>query len=156
MTARRWTETAGTEVVRQRAGGLCEVGIPTICTIRAGAYEGEFSHRRSKKQSGAWDPRNGCRACPPCHLWIEGHWESAVEHGLRVPSWEDPIRTPVYLRLQPWWSGWWWLLEDGTYDSAWALDAALALGFPEVPTPAGLPARPDLPEWASTTREVHP
>lgn len=115
MTApQRWTRETGPEAVRDRADGLCEAGIPDVCTRRAGQYEGEFSHRKSRKQGGGWEPWNGVRCCHACHSWVEGNWTAAVDHGLRVPSHGDPERTPVFLRLQPWWHGWWWLrFEEG-------------------------------------------
>jgi hypothetical protein len=111
---------------------LCEVGVPDVCTVQAGPYVGEWSHRVARK-NGTWDAWNGVRACKACHRLIEAEPAWARSCGLRVPSWDDPRRIPVYLRLQPWWHGWWWLEEDGTYDHAHALDAAVALGFPEVP-----------------------
>lgn len=135
MTAavKRWTETAGRAVVFERAQELCEVGIPDLCRIRAPRWEGEWSHRLSRKQGGGWEPWNGCRACAQCHSWIEGHWDSAKDHGLRVPSWGDPQTTPVYLRLQPWWHGWWYLDDTGLYVSDGAAERAAELGMPEVP-----------------------
>lgn len=135
-----WTEAAGTGIVRARAGGLCEAGVPDVCTVRAGDYVGQFSHRRARKQGGSWAPSNGVRCCPHCHHHVETHWEWAVTAGLRVPSYADPAVTPVYLRLQPWWHGWWLLVDvaadddmEGAYISDGALDAARALGMPEDP-----------------------
>lgn len=129
----RWTEEAGTRIVRLRADGLCEAGLPGICTVQAGAWRGEFSHRRSRKQGGTWAPSNGVRACHPCHAYIEAEYLVAKDHGLRVPSWADPLTTPVYLRLQPWWHGWWYLDDTGLYVSDGAPERAAELGMPDVP-----------------------
>jgi hypothetical protein len=133
----RTPEAKGRRIVTARSGGRCEIGVPGLCTRDAGPYVGEFSHRRSQKQGGTWCPSNGLRACRPCHhQYVEKEYALAALAGLRVPSGLiTPTRTPAWIRT-PYTSyepDWWFLLPDGTYDSWHALDAALALGFPELP-----------------------
>jgi hypothetical protein len=45
----------------------------------------------------------------------------------------DPLTVPAFIWADPWGPSWTFLTADGLYDHAHALDAAVALGFPEVP-----------------------
>ena len=126
--SRVWTEGRGTEVVRGRSGGLCE-----ICGVRPGE---SFSHRLAAGKGGTWRPSNGLRTCGDgtrlCHGWLEAHPIWAGEGGWHVRrNPVDPALQPAYLRPALAWPGW-WLVTDADPGIYVAVDPA-DYGLPEVP-----------------------
>jgi hypothetical protein len=148
--ARRWTETAGRDVVRARVAAL--TGACEICRIRPGE---SWSHRVARGRGGTWAPTNGLWTCGDgtrlCHGWLTANPTWAAAGGWCVSTGSiGPEATPVYLRTiydPP--AGGWWLLDD----------AGLYLHHdPDlVPLPIDPAERPDLyvPDGLGGHRPAH-
>lgn len=115
-----------------RSGGLCEVGVPGVCTGRAQVC----SHRKRRSQSRKrdqpdepaemWSAANcmaGCLACER-HLTDYGATPTVRASGWTVPRGKDPRRVPVLRRGVRV-----WLTEGGGMEpctdaewAAWALE----------------------------------
>jgi len=92
-------EAAARDIVRERAGGRCEVRIPEVCQ----GYHDNTHHRL--KAGRIWAPSNLLAVCGSgttgCHGWIEAH----PAHGDG-----EPAHVPVFLR--PVYGPWWYILDD--------------------------------------------
>lgn len=92
------------ELVRERAGGLCE---------RCGFHEAQqVHHRKPRGMGGTRDasinlPSNLFFVCFPCHADIESNRMAAVVKGWLMSRWETPGHKPIFYR------GTWRLLDDG-------------------------------------------
>lgn len=84
----------GLRVVRERAGGLCEVRASTSCT---GVHE--ETHHRKPRRFRDHRPVNLLATCGNCHTQAEDSIHRnplrAHEHGWLVWSYEDPLDVPV-------------------------------------------------------------
>lgn len=89
-----WTQAASVKVLRKRAGGQCEIGLPGICTFRPT----DWSHRKGRGQCGTWAPSNGLHSCRPCHDWIGSHRSAAYANGWMVRGGYNHEAIPVLLR----------------------------------------------------------
>jgi len=125
------------DLIVDRSGGLCEVGV--ACDLWTNAnylMSGPPHHRRARGMGGTSDPdglansaANGLAACVPCHSWIEANPDGARVAGWMVPFGVDPTIVPVLYRG----SGRVWFRPDGTkedyvpdepgadeFDAAWS------------------------------------
>lgn len=97
-------------LVYERSQGVCEV-----CG-RARATN--WHHRQNASQGGLWCPSNGLHVCGSgttgCHGMITVNPRIARERGWSVPSWGNPIETPVFLAGQ----GWVLLKDDGAFEES--------------------------------------
>lgn len=94
---------ATVDLVRERAGGLCE-----ICGF---AEIQQVHHRKPRRAGGTRDPAinypsNLLGLCALDHALIESKRARAVDEGHVVPSYGDPRTIPVLYR------GSWKLLDD--------------------------------------------
>lgn len=94
--ARKTGPDKGTvEVVRRRAGGLCE-----LC----GFHEAQQIHHRKPRRMGGTrdplinDPCNLFFVCYPCHADIESDRTTALQKGWLVSSWESSETKPIVYR----------------------------------------------------------
>lgn len=111
--------TGPTVLVRQliiaRDDWLC-VGCGRDCRD---LYWYSIQHRKARGQGGGNGPENlvllcGSATSQGCHLLCEARDPEMQARGLVVPSWNDPLTTPVVL-----WSGRSvYLREDGTMEDA--------------------------------------
>jgi hypothetical protein len=95
----------------------------------------DYAHRVGRGQLGKWSPANALHLCGPgnyggCHSTLPA---AAKALGWRVLSTQDPLLIPAFIWPDPFGPSWAFVTVDGGYDHEHALDAALALGFPEVP-----------------------
>jgi len=104
-------------LVRERSGGICELGIPGVCLGAAT----NISHRQAKGQGGPWTAANCMDSCGSgttgCHGWVEANPIEAASRGLRIASFvhESRIsRAPVQMRTTQWPPDQYLLHEDGT------------------------------------------
>jgi hypothetical protein len=108
-----------------------------MCELHGNHVGHSFSHRKPASLGGSYAPWNGLRACGDGttlgHGWIEANPLAAEALGWRVPGYADPLLIPAFIWPDPFGPSWAFLTVDGGYDHENALDAALALGFPEVP-----------------------
>lgn len=89
-------------VMMARAGGMCEINVPGVCTRDAV----EWSHRQ-RRQRGNDVVSNGLAACRECHTWCHANPREAKDKGWMVHSHHpNPAEVPVY------WRRGWWLLDD--------------------------------------------
>lgn len=102
-------EVEARRLVAQRSGGVCEVCGNATAT--------NFHHRKGKGQGGAWAPSNGLHLCGSgstgCHGHVTTHPQVSREQGWSVPSYLDPLRTPVWLARH----GWAFLDDHGTFEN---------------------------------------
>ena len=108
-------EAKGREIVRERAGGLCEGAIAGICL---GKHE-TTHHRLKRGQGGTWAPSNLLGLCGDgtrgCHGLIEAHPSWANDRGLWIMAGDgDPDQVAVFMRwTQTAYLGWWVLDDEG-------------------------------------------
>ena len=105
-------ERAGRDLLKQRSGGRCEVGVPGVC-IGVGVV---WSHRKRRSQSGKaekWCVTNGLWGCGLCelHLTEFGATARVRSLGWTVHPSVDPARVPVWRRGQ-----YVWLTPDGGFE----------------------------------------
>ncbi len=99
------------ELVRERAGGLCE---------RCGFAEAQQVHHRRPRGAGGTRnpainlPGNLYFVCMLCHAYIESNRVESLDKGWLVASWEVPAAKPIEYR------GTWRLLDD---EGGWILHA---------------------------------
>lgn len=105
----------GRRIVRERAGGMCELALPAVCTRAATDY----AHRAPRGMGGtsapgSWCPCNGLAACRACHSWAEAHPVDAEARGWRLTAPSVPNAVPAVI-WTPNGSGSWSLDCDGGY-----------------------------------------
>ena len=98
MTGAEFSQ-ATKRVVADRAGRLCEAGVPYVCAGRGA----DFHHRRPRGAGGTSSSSLGAASnclllCRPCHDWIESNRAVALERGWLVGSGDDPAVVPVFRR----------------------------------------------------------
>lgn len=91
-------EKRGREAVKQRSGGVCEVGIPEVCMGRGHTIH----HRKNRSQGGTWAPSNLLHLCGDgtrgCHGWITEHPATSYIRGWAVRGHRNPSEVPVRYR----------------------------------------------------------
>lgn len=134
------SEGAGRRIVRQRSGGLCEIAIDGICLGRAAGVH----HRVKSGQGGSWRPSNLLDACGSgtvgCHGWVEAHPAAALELGLGLRSYMDPLAASAVMRWANQRSRW-YLTDDGSlvWDDTWEA------GFADILYAGGADTQPPVP-----------
>lgn len=122
-------ETKARAIVRERSGGMCEMGLPHICLRHAAGVH----HRVKRGQGGPWTPSNLLDACGSgttgCHGWAESHPTLAFEEGISLHRGDDPAAISVHMR----WANqrsWWFLDDEGLlhWDESDFEDVVLADG----------------------------
>ena len=101
-------------IVAERAGGVCEVGIASVCQGRSAGLH----HRRKRSAGGLWAPSNLLAACGDgttgCHGWIEGHPKNARAKGWWIFTGDGaPDAVPLVMHANAM-SRWWLLADDGS------------------------------------------
>lgn len=77
------------KLVYARSNNVCE-----RCGRRRAS---EAHHRKNRSQGGQWTPANLLHLCTLCHRDVTISPRIAYEQGWAVPSYADPIATPVWL-----------------------------------------------------------
>ncbi len=94
------------DLIVDRSGGLCEVGVACDGWTHANyLMSGPPHHRRARGMGGTSDPdglansaANGLAACVACHSWIEAHPDGARVAGWMLRFGQDPVAVPVLYR----------------------------------------------------------
>lgn len=99
-------------LLRERSGGLCELGI--VCLGRAAATDP--SHRMAKGMGGTKDPRsntaaNNLHSCRKCHDVVERDPAAAYANGWKI---RRGIADPQDIPVRHWVHGWVYPGEDGS------------------------------------------
>lgn len=96
-------------IVAERSDGICELCSRTRAT--------NWHHRKGKGHGGLWAPSNGLHLCGSgttgCHGHVTTHPRVSREQGWVVPSWADPVETPVWVARH----GWVFLDDHGTFET---------------------------------------
>lgn len=100
------TEDSARRIVRERAGGWCE-----LCP-RQGT---EWSHRVARGRGGVWAPSNGLWLCNACHVACHANPTGARDHGWHLPTGVDPLQAPAEITPRHLWHAWWRLDDEGLY-----------------------------------------
>lgn len=98
------------EALWERSEGICD-----WCN-RAIHYEAfDAHHRKLRSAGGTWALSNIVAVHSDCHTNQPGsihmHPALAKSRGFIVPSWGDPVTTPITVL-----GALWWLRDDGTMD----------------------------------------
>jgi hypothetical protein len=104
-------EEKARNIVRLRAGGVCEAAIPGICLGRHDTTH----HRRKKRYADTrWVASNLLGVCGSgttgCHGYIEAHPSWAQDEGLWLLEGDDPREVSAHIRWA--YTRGWWLLDD--------------------------------------------
>jgi 5-methylcytosine-specific restriction protein A len=100
------TEARARGIVRDRAGGRCE-----ICP----APGSEWSHRVARGRGGTWAPSNGLWLCGICHRKCHAQPDTARANGWHLPTGTDPLDAPARIHPRHLWRDWWRLDDEGLY-----------------------------------------
>jgi hypothetical protein len=89
----RADESTGRELVMLRDAGVC-----VRCHRVDPVFGVNHDHRKNRSQGGDWAPSNGQLLCGSgttgCHGFVTTNPKAAMDEGLSVPSWADPLIWP--------------------------------------------------------------
>ena len=78
------------DAVYKRAGGQCD-----CCGQWISPEAFDCHHRQLRSRGGKNTTENLVALRHECHMWFHEHPRQATERGFMVPSWADPVDTPV-------------------------------------------------------------